>query len=100
MLDGALWREERLRELLAWHAMHVMAGAGAKSKSGGPINLEMVLGRAHIPGPHYQPPEPEPEPVAAPADELSAPSPQKTVDPLTIRLEQLAKRGFQVTRVQ
>ena len=101
MLDGALWREERLRELLAWHAMHVYAASGNKPKSGGVFTMDFVLGRAHIPGPHYQPPEPEPEPVAAPeADPLASPPPPKTVDPLTIRLEQLAKRGFQVTRVQ
>ena len=100
MLDGALWREERLRELLAWHAMHVMAGAGAKTRGGGPITMQALLGRAHIPGPHYQPPEPEPEPVATPADELSAPTPPRTVDPLTIQLDHLAKRGFQVKRVQ
>jgi hypothetical protein len=101
MLDGALWREERFRELLAWHALHVMSASGAKSRGGGPLTMELILNRGYIPGPHYQPVDiQEPDPVKTRDDKPSASTPVKSVDPLTIRLEQLAKRGFQVTRVQ
>jgi hypothetical protein len=101
MLDGALWREERVRELLAWHALHVMSASGAKSRGGGPLTMELILNRAYVPGPHYQPVDvQEPDPVSTAIDEPSAPTPMTAVDPLTVRLEQLAKRGFQVTRVQ
>jgi hypothetical protein len=101
MLDGALWREERFRELLAWHALHVMSASGAKSRGGGPLTMELILNRAYIPGPHYQPVDvQEPDPVSTTTDEPAAPRPVKSVDPLTIRLELLAQRGFQVTRVQ
>jgi hypothetical protein len=100
LLDGALWREERFRELLAWHAMHVMAGAGAKTRGGGPIHMEALLGRAPIPGPHYQPLAPEPEPAAPSEATPSAPTPSRqSIDPIRARLEQLVERGM-ATRVQ
>ena len=100
MLDGALWREERQRELLAWHAMHVMAGSGTKTRGGGSITMQTLLGRAHVPGPHYQPPEPAPEPVVTPEAEPSAPTPPpQPVDPIRARMEQLVERGM-AKRVQ
>jgi hypothetical protein len=95
MLEGALWREERWKDLLAWHAAHIMNGSGAKAKSGGSITMEMLLGRPPIPLTKAPPPKPEPEPAV---DDKPRP-PTEAVDPIRARLEQLAAMGM-VTRVQ
>jgi hypothetical protein len=99
MVTGALWREDRLRDLLAWHAVNVMNGSGAKTKGGGPITMETLLGRAPTALKYYfatadEAPTPESEPS------MAAPSPAPPpVDPIRFRLEELERRGFQVKRV-
>jgi hypothetical protein len=83
MVRGALWREERHRDVVAWHALHVLAAAGSKRR----FTLEEVLGRKPMPlveeRPAPPPPTPEPEP-----DE---PQP---VDLIRARLDMLVAAGL------
>jgi hypothetical protein len=92
MVEGALWREERQRDILAWHAANVMAGFGAKTKSGMAITARALLGRDPVP---LIPPRPEPPPAktydATPTPKRAAP-----VDPIRARLEALAQQGLAV----
>jgi hypothetical protein len=94
MLEGALWREERCKDLLAWHAIHVMSGFGAKAKSGGSLTMEMLLGRPPIPL-TKAPPKPEPEPAV---DDEPRP-PTEAVDPIRARMDALVAVGKAV-RIQ
>lgn len=111
MVEGALWREERQRELLAWHAYHIMVASGAKKRSGGALTVADVLGRDYfIPGPHYRMPEPvvfaQPE-VATPHDDplprrgpvTAVEGTAEAADPIRARLDSLVARGMAV-RVQ
>lgn len=96
MVDGALWREERQRELLAWHAWHVISGFGTKKRGGAALTLQDVLGRGFIPGPHYEHPAPQAthdRPAATTPAPMRPPTPAAPFDPIKFRMEQLVRMG-------
>jgi hypothetical protein len=85
-LEGARWREERWRDMLAVVTLHVVAGFGTKKQNDTPWEVKDFLGRDLV---QIFPPLPLPPGVEAP----------EPPDPVLVKLEALEAMGL-IRRVQ